>query len=143
MSVQGSSRQSKAEIQADKNRLSQICLSILEMFWYLWYPRDSPRDAKSLGRSLCLWGAVFFANLHLTSHFSLYMCTMTAIFMPPSLQNQHLLALLSTASPSPCHRLFPTAQPAWPSEHQCYRPISYGHRIRSTSRINTPPSLLP
>jgi hypothetical protein len=31
MSIQGSSRQSKAEIQADKNRLLQICLSILEI----------------------------------------------------------------------------------------------------------------
>jgi hypothetical protein len=57
--VQGSSRQSKAEIQANKNRLLQICLSILEIFWYLWYPGDPPRDAKSLGRSLCLWGAVY------------------------------------------------------------------------------------
>jgi hypothetical protein len=35
MSVQGSSRQSKEEIQADKNRLLQICLSILGIFWYL------------------------------------------------------------------------------------------------------------
>ena len=58
MSVQGSSRQSKAEIQADKNRLSQTCLSVLEIFWYLWYPGDPPRDAESLGRSLYLWGAV-------------------------------------------------------------------------------------
>jgi hypothetical protein len=58
MSVQGSSRQSKAEIQADKNRLLQICLGILEIFWYLRYPGDWPRDAESLGRSLCLWGAV-------------------------------------------------------------------------------------
>jgi hypothetical protein len=58
MSVQGSSRQSKVEIQADKNRLSQTCLSVLEIFWYLWYPGDPPRDAESLGRSLYLWGAV-------------------------------------------------------------------------------------
>jgi hypothetical protein len=58
MSVQGSLRQSKAEIQADKNCLSQTCLSVLEIFWYLWYPGDPPRDAESLGRSLYLWGAV-------------------------------------------------------------------------------------
>jgi hypothetical protein len=32
MSVQGSSRQSKAEVQAEKNWLSQTCLSILEIF---------------------------------------------------------------------------------------------------------------
>ena len=59
MSVQGSSRQSKAEVQAEKNWLSQTCLSILEIFWYLWYPGDPPRDAESLGRSLYLWGAVY------------------------------------------------------------------------------------
>ena len=59
MSVQGSSRQSKAEIQADKNCLLQTCLSVLEIFWYLWYPGDPPRDAESLGRSLYLWGAVY------------------------------------------------------------------------------------
>ena len=35
MSVQGSSRQSKAVIQANKNRLSQTCLSILEIFGIL------------------------------------------------------------------------------------------------------------
>jgi hypothetical protein len=58
ISVQGSSWQSKAEIQADKNRLLQTCLSILEIFWYLRYPGDWPRDAESLGRSLYLWGAV-------------------------------------------------------------------------------------
>ena len=34
------------------------CLSVLEIFWYLWYPGDPPRDAESLGRSLYLWGAV-------------------------------------------------------------------------------------
>jgi hypothetical protein len=56
MSVQGSSQQSKAEIQADKNRLSQTCLSILEIFWYLRYPGDPPRDAESLGRSLICGG---------------------------------------------------------------------------------------
>ena len=58
MSVQGSSRQSKAGVQAEKNCLSQTCLSVLEIFWYLWYPRDLPGDAESLGRSLYLWGAV-------------------------------------------------------------------------------------
>jgi hypothetical protein len=59
MSVQASSRQSKAGVQAEKNWLSQTCLSILEIFWYLWYPGDPPRDAESLGRSLYLWGAVW------------------------------------------------------------------------------------
>ena len=59
MSVQGSSRQSKAEVQAENNWLLQTCLSILEIFWYLWYPGDQPRDAESLGRSLYLWGAVY------------------------------------------------------------------------------------
>jgi hypothetical protein len=62
MSVQGSSWQSKAEIQADKNWLSQTCLSVLEIFWYLWYPGDPPRDAESLGRSLYLWGAVYLSK---------------------------------------------------------------------------------
>jgi hypothetical protein len=52
MSVQGSSPQCKAVIQADKNRLLQTCLSILEIFWYLRYPGDRPRYAESLGRSL-------------------------------------------------------------------------------------------
>jgi hypothetical protein len=48
MSIQGSLRQSKAEIQADKNRLSQTCLSILEMFWYLRYPGDWPIEMLNL-----------------------------------------------------------------------------------------------
>jgi hypothetical protein len=65
MSVQGSSLQSKAEVQADKNWLLQTCLSILEIFWYLWYPGDPPRDAESLGRSLYLWGAV--SEVHVIS----------------------------------------------------------------------------
>jgi hypothetical protein len=49
----------QAEVQAEKNWLSQTCLSVLEIFWYLWYlwyPGDPPRDAESLGRSLYLWG---------------------------------------------------------------------------------------
>jgi hypothetical protein len=58
ISVQGSLRQSKAEVQAEKNWLSQTCLSILEIFWYLWYPGDPPRDAESLGRSLYYCGGL-------------------------------------------------------------------------------------
>jgi hypothetical protein len=58
MSVQASLRQSKAEVQANKNWLLQTCLSIQEIFWYLWHPGDPPRDAESLGPSLYLWGAV-------------------------------------------------------------------------------------
>jgi hypothetical protein len=46
MSVQASLRQSKAEVQAEKNWLWQTCLSILEIFWYLRYPGDPPRDAE-------------------------------------------------------------------------------------------------
>jgi hypothetical protein len=39
-SVQGSSQRSKAEVQSDKNWLWRTYLSILEIFWYLWYPGD-------------------------------------------------------------------------------------------------------
>jgi hypothetical protein len=52
MSVEVSSQQSKAEMQAVKNWLSQTCLTILEIFWYLWYLGDWPRDSISRPTSM-------------------------------------------------------------------------------------------
>jgi hypothetical protein len=121
MSVQGSSRQCNAEIQADKNRLSQICLSILEIFWYLWYPGDPPRDAKSLGQSLCLWEAVYgtscfliilqlrTARLGANFHLSSLPCKITTMAAPPPspVPDNNAIAALHTAtdnSPIPYYR---------------------------------------
>jgi hypothetical protein len=68
MSVQGSSRQSKAKIQADKNRLSQICLSIDFLVSLVSYRKFGGIDHPQIERRLfsATTGATFIARVALS-----------------------------------------------------------------------------